>query len=129
MKILAGFFYSLHILNLLAPPLHPPVRKEYRSEQSSFGKSEPTRQSKAGVSSNCGSGCTGPVTLRVLVVMTTPVTFVFCWGNDVQFPSAKICSCLGLQFFFSSVIANVVSRKIDGYACRVNHCLMVPHEV
>ena len=49
-EIMAGFLYSLHTLNLLPrSTLHPPVRKESRSEQSSLRKLERTRQSEEGV--------------------------------------------------------------------------------
>ena len=62
------------------------------------------------VSSNCGSGCTAPVMSIALVVMTIALTIVVvCCGGNVWCPSAMIWSGLGLQFFFSSVMANVIS--------------------
>ena len=35
------------------------------------------------VSSNCGSGCTAPVILIALVVMTIAFTVVVCCGSNV----------------------------------------------
>ena len=59
--------------------------------------------------SNCGSGCKAPVTLFVLVVLTTAFTVFVCCGNSVWCPSANIWRVSGLQFFISSVKTNVIS--------------------
>ena len=61
------------------------------------------------VSSKGGNGCTAPVTLFELVVITTALTVVVCYGSSVWFPSANIWRGVGSQFFISSVIANVIS--------------------
>ena len=61
------------------------------------------------VSSNCGSGWTTPVMLFVLVLSTTAFIVDVRCGSSVWFPSVRLCSGLGLQFFISSVIAIVIS--------------------
>ena len=61
------------------------------------------------VSSNCGSGCTAPVTSFVLVVVTYAVTGVVCCGFSVGIIEATFWSGLGFQFYIPSVIANVIS--------------------
>ena len=61
------------------------------------------------VPSNCGKGCTSPVTSFVFVVITIALTVVVCCGGSVWFPSTIIWSGFGLQFFILSVMANVIS--------------------
>ena len=61
------------------------------------------------VSSNCGRGSTVPVTSFAFVVITIALTVVVCCGGIVWLPSVIIWSGFGLQFFISSVMANVIS--------------------
>ena len=74
-KILACFLYSLPTLNLLPRPLHPPVRRESRSEQRSLRKLEPTRQSERELRRVLGSNLQPGGSHWITIIMTLPLYY------------------------------------------------------